>query len=241
MPAAGDSRTVARPAEPALSRSLLEALLFALVLAVFARTWVVQAFKIPTGSMVDNLLVGDHILVNKFIYGPTVHPLEEALLPIRTPRRGDVVVFKYPEDPGRDFVKRFLGLPGEEVDLRDKRLFVDGEPIDESGYVRHVDETVYPDYRVPGESYEYYRTRDQLGPLEVPPAHYFGLGDNRDNSHDSRYWGPIPAEFVKGRALLVYWSVIGEEHPERGFREGEGLVQWLRRTSRWSRVFSLVR
>lgn len=227
--------------EKTLSRSLLEALLFALVLAVFARTWVFQAFKIPTGSMEDNLLVGDHILVNKFIFGPTLHPLEEALLPIRAPRRGDVTVFKYPEDPERDFIKRFMGLPGEEIDLRDKRLYVDGERIDESGYTRFLDETTYPDYRVPVDGYEYYRTRDQFGPYRVPPGHYFGLGDNRDRSDDSRYWGPIPEDFVKGRALLVYWSVIGEEHPEEGFREGEGLTQWLRRTSRWDRAFSLVR
>ncbi len=225
-------------ADKTLSRSLLEALLFALVLAVFARTWVVQAFKIPTGSMEDNLLVGDHILVNKFIFGPTVHPLEEALLPIRDPRRGDVAVFKYPEDPGRDFIKRCLGLPGEEVDLRDKRLFVDGERVDESGYTRFADDEVYPDWAtIP----DYYRLRDQFGPFEVPAGHYLFLGDNRDNSHDSRYWGPIPQSSLKGRALLVYWSVIGEERPREGFREGEGLTQWLGRISRWDRVFSLVR
>lgn len=221
-----------------LTRSVLDALLFALVLAVFARTWVFQAFKIPTGSMEDNLLVGDHILVNKFIFGPTVHPLEKALLPMRDPRRGDVMVFKYPEDPGRDFIKRCMGLPGEEIDLRDKRLFVDGEPVDESGYARWNHDEVYPDW---GSIDRYYRLRDQLGPIEVPAGHYFGLGDNRDNSHDSRYWGPIPGRNVKGRALLVYWSVIGEERPEEGFREGEGLTQWLRRTSRWERIFSLVR
>lgn len=225
-------------AEKTLSRSLLETLLFALIVAVFARTWVVQAFKIPTGSMEDNLLVGDHILVNKFIFGPTVHPLEEALLPIRDPRRGDVTVFKYPEDPSRDFIKRCMGLPGEEIELRDKRLYVDGELVDESGYVRYVDPGVYPDaWTIP----EYYRLRDQFGPVEVPAGHYLCLGDNRDNSHDSRYWGAIPHRSLKGRALLVYWSVIGEERPEEGFREGEGLTQWLRRISRWDRVFSLVR
>ena len=225
-------------ADKTLSRSLLEALLFALVLAVFARTWVVQAFKIPTGSMEDNLLVGDHILVNKFIFGPTVHPLEKALLPIRDPRRGDVAVFKYPEDPSRDFIKRCLGLPGEEIDLRDKRLYVDGERVDESGYTLFADDDVYPDWQtIP----EYYRLRDQFGPFEVPAGHYLCLGDNRDNSHDSRFWGPIPRSSLKGRALLVYWSVIGEERPAEGFREGEGLTQWLGRISRWDRVLSLVR
>lgn len=221
-----------------LGRSLLDALLFALVLAVFARTWVVQAFKIPTGSMEGNLLVGDHILVNKFIFGPTLYPLERGLLPIREPRRGDVTVFKYPEDPARDFIKRCMGLPGEELDIRDKRLFIDGEPVDESGYARWMDEDVYPEW---GTIPEYYRLRDQFGPIEVPAGHFFCLGDNRDNSHDSRYWGPIPRSYVKGRALLVYWSVIGEEQPGEGFREGEGLTQWLRRTSRWNRIFSLVR
>jgi signal peptidase I len=110
--------------------------------------------------------------------------------------------------------------------------------VDESGYARWLDPDVYPEW---GTIPEYYRRRDQLGPIEVPAGHLFCLGDNRDNSHDSRYWGPIPRGYVKGRALIVYWSVIGEEHPEEGFREGEGLTQWLRRTSRWDRIFSLVR
>lgn len=219
-------------------REYFESIVVAVILALFIRTFVVQAFKIPTGSMEDNLLVGDHILVNKFIFGPTVHPLEEALLPIRDPRRGDVAVFKYPEDPSRDFIKRCMGLPGEEIELRDKRLHVDGERIDESAYVRFVDRKVYPDaWTIP----EYYRLRDQFGPVEVPAGHYLCLGDNRDNSHDSRYWGAIPQRSLKGRALLVYWSVIGEERPEEGMREGEGLTQWLRRISRWDRVFKLVR
>ena len=224
-------------------REVAEALLVALIFAVFARTWAVQAFKIPTGSMEDNLLVGDHILVNKFIYGPVLDRVERAVLPIRRIRRGDVVVFKFPEDPARDFIKRCIGLPGDEVELVDKMLHVNGRPAEER-YTEHTDATVYPDSPfVP----EHYRARDNFGPFVVPPGHYFCLGDNRDNSHDSRFWGPVPQEYVKGRAVMVYWSV--ETTPTRVHRGGgrswwraatDGLAE-VGSSTRWERTFRLVR
>jgi signal peptidase I len=224
-------------------RECLEALLVAFLLAVFARTWVVQAFKIPTGSMEENLLVGDHILVNKFIYGPARYRVEEVLLPIRPVSRGDVVVFKYPEDPERDFIKRCIGRSGDRVEIVDRVLHLDGEPVAEDAYTHHTDPVTYPDSAfVP----EHYRARDQFGPFEVPAGHLFCLGDNRDNSHDSRFWGPVPRESVKGRALLIYWSVAGREGaPEPPVepwwrRPGEALRE-LAATTRWDRSLTLVR
>jgi signal peptidase I len=218
----------------------------ALVFAVFARTWVVQAFKIPTGSMEENLLVGDHILVNKFVYGPIRYPWEAALLPSRPVRRGDVVVFKYPEDPGRDFIKRCLGLPGDRIEIADKLLLLDDEPLVESGYAQFSDPVVYPESPAIDS---YYRIRDQFGPYDVPPEHYFCLGDNRDHSQDSRYWGPVPRDYLKGRALLIYWSVRGaDEAPAAAVtvhgpwwrRYGEALRR-LTASTRWERAWKLVR
>jgi signal peptidase I len=227
----------------------LEALLIAVVFATFARTFVVQAFKIPSASMEKDLLVGDHILVNKFIYGPTRWPLERWLLPVRPPRRGDVVVFKFPQDPTRDFIKRCVGLPGDVVELVDKGLSINGEPVKEGGYTYFTDTNVYRSRLVE----EPYRLRDNFGPYRVPRDHYFFLGDNRDNSNDSRYWGPAPASYVKGRAFLIYWSVATPEDEEEGGGSGDGsaLARRLRRlaravvdfptATRWGRSFQLVR
>lgn len=218
-------------------RDSLDALLIALIFALFARTWVVQAFRIPTGSMEDNLLVGDHILVNKFVYGQGMGPGEGPWLPTRRIERGDVVVFKFPEDPERDFIKRCLGLPGDEVELRDKVLHINGQPLDETAYTRFTDPTAYPDSPfVP----EHYRERDNFGPSVVPEGHLFCMGDNRDNSHDSRFWGTVPVRYVKGRALLVYWS----RDPKEGGGQwggGETLGGLLAGGTRWDRSFRLVR
>ena len=131
-------------AEKSLLREYLEALLIAVIFATFARTWVVQAFKIPSGSMEKNLLIGDHILVNKFVYGPTLSPLEEKLLPIRKVRHGDVVVFKYPEDPSRDFIKRCMGLPGDTLKVIDKDLYINGKRVDDSSFTYYADAEIYP-------------------------------------------------------------------------------------------------
>lgn len=181
-------------------------LAIAVVFALFVRTFVFQAFQIPSGSMEDNLLVGDHILVNKFIYAPRVSALEEWLLPMRDPRRGDVAVFKFPDDPGRDFIKRCVARAGDEVRIVDKQLFVNGEPVVEEGYKQHVDERIYSrsTYLPPPR-----RRRDNFGPFVVPAESYFCLGDNRDNSRDSRFWTEttVPQDYLKGRAMLIYWSL----------------------------------
>src|SRR5687767_12819376 len=145
-------------------REYFEAIVTAVILALFVRTWVVQAFKIPTGSMENNLLIGDHLLVNKFVFGPSA--AEKAVLPIRDIRRGDIVVFKYPDEPERDFIKRVVGLPGETLELRDKRMFINGQPLDEP-YVHYID-TTHSASEVTS-----YDVRDRYGPVRVPDAHYF--------------------------------------------------------------------
>ncbi len=178
-------------------REYYEALLIAIVFVNFARIFAFQAFKIPSGSMEDNLKIGDHIVVNKFIYGPP-DPLLRGVLPIRDIRRGDVIVFRYPEDPDEDYVKRVIGLPGEIVDIRNKQVFIDDRALDEP-YVVHTDPRVLHVNNA-------YASRDQFGPFVVPRDHYFAMGDNRDNSQDSRYWGAVPRSMIKGRAFMVYWS-----------------------------------
>lgn len=178
----------------------------ALLLAVFARTFLVQAFRIPTGSMEPNLRVGEHLLVNKFVYGPARYAWERRWLPLRDPRRGDVVVFRFPRDPQRDFVKRVIGLPGSHVALRRKQLTLDGAPLAEASYVHHADVRAYPDSPLLDE---FFRRRDNLATTLVPPGSYFVLGDNRDLSEDSRFWGTVPRGGMRGRALLVYWSSAG--------------------------------
>jgi signal peptidase I len=162
----------------------------------------VQAFKIPTGSMEENLLVGDHLLVNKFVFGPATAPLERALLPVAAVDRGDVVVFKYPEEPERDFIKRVIGLPGETLEVRDKRVYIDGAALEEP-YAHYLEPM--PSGTGLHESTPY-DVRDRYGPVTVPAGHFFVMGDNRDNSQDSRYWGFLPREYIKGRALVIYWS-----------------------------------
>ena len=180
------------------AREYFESIVVAVILALFIRTFVVQAFKIPTGSMEPNLLVGDHLLVNKFAFAPTATSAERLLLPMRAIRRSDVVVFKFPEEPERDFIKRVIGLPGETLELRSRQIHINGRPIDEP----------YAHYLFPQEqdSDHGFDVRERYGPVTVPDKHYFMMGDNRDNSQDSRYWGFLPEHYVKGRALTIYWS-----------------------------------
>jgi signal peptidase I len=182
-----------------VAREYFESLLIAVLLALFVRTWVFQAFKIPTGSMEQNLLIGDHLIVNKMTFAPAATSLDRLLLPGREIDRGDVVVFKYPSEPERDFIKRVIGLPGDRVEMRQKQVHINGEPLDEpyAQYLRPIapEGESRPDNRL--ETY---------GPVTVPPGQYFMMGDNRDNSEDSRYWGFLPREYVKGQALFIYFS-----------------------------------
>jgi signal peptidase I len=184
-------------------REYFESICVAVILAFFVRTFVVQAFKIPSGSMEPNLLIGDHLLVNKFVFAPTLTTLERILLPIDPIRRGDIIVFKYPEDPTRDFIKRVIGLPGDTIEMRNKRVYINDKPLDET--YAHVIEP--PEEG--GSSVPDIGGADLLRsfpPMVVPEGNYFMMGDNRDNSQDSRYWGFMPREYVKGKALFVYFS-----------------------------------
>ncbi|MEO5895942.1 MAG: signal peptidase I [Vicinamibacterales bacterium] len=180
-------------------REYFESIVIAVILALFVRTWVVQAFKIPTGSMENNLLIGDHLLVNKFVFGPELSGFERAVLPMRDIKRGDIVVFKFPDEPERDFIKRVIGLPGETIELRNKKVFVNGAGLEEP-YV-HFLEASHMAAEVTS-----FDVRERYGPVTVPTGQYFVMGDNRDNSQDSRYWGFLPRHYVKGKALVIYWS-----------------------------------
>ncbi|MBM63961.1 MAG: signal peptidase I [Acidobacteria bacterium] len=178
-----------------VAREYFESMVIAVIMALFVRTWAVQAFKIPTGSMELNLLVGDHLLVNKFVYAPSVTWFERSLLPMGEVERGDVLVFKYPQDPERDFIKRVVGLPGETIELRRSRVLIDGELIEEP----YLD-LMRPGGRLPPD------LMGTFGPMFVPEGHVFMMGDNRGDSQDSRYWGSLPLDHVKGRAFVLYWS-----------------------------------
>jgi signal peptidase I len=195
-------------------REYAEAIAIAVLLALVIRTLIVQAFTIPSGSMMDTLLVGDYILVNKFLYGPELPFTEWRTFALRHPRRGDIVVFKYPQDEKRDFIKRIVGLPGEEVQVRGQRVFINGQALTEP-YVKRAD-TPAPAGTSPGYcGYAY-----ACEPTLVPPASYFVMGDNRDNSQDSRYWGFVTEDKIKGKAFLIYWSWDSEKHWLRWWRLG---------------------
>ena len=197
-----------------LVREYAEAIFIAVLLALVIRQAGVQAFTIPSGSMMDTLLVGDYILVNKFLYGAEL-PFSDVHLPgFRTPERGDVVVFKYPNDESRDFIKRVIAVGGDTVQVQDNRVMLNGRPIEEP-YVRPGSIPAVPSGHC---GYLY-----GCSPLVVPPGSFFVMGDNRDNSQDSRYWGFVRREKIRGKAFLIYWSWNGESHWPRWTRLGNWL------------------
>jgi signal peptidase I len=173
-----------------------ESIIIAIILALIIRTFVVQAFKIPSGSMEDTLAIGDHILVNKFIYGTKIPFADKRVLKIRDPRRGDVIVFEYPEDPSKDFIKRVIGTPGDEVEVKEKKVYINGNPY-ENPHEVHKEKELIPREQNP---------RDNFGPVKVPENSYFVMGDNRDRSYDSRFWGFVKNPKIKGLAFIKYWS-----------------------------------
>jgi len=177
-------------------RENIEAILIAVILALFIRTFVVQAFKIPSGSMQNTLQIGDHILVNKFLYGVKIPFIQKTIIPIADPKKGDIVVFKFPEDPKKDFIKRVVAEPGDVVKIENKQLYVNQKPV-QAKYPIFTDPHILPAGVQP---------RDNYGPKKVPPGSLFVMGDNRDQSYDSRFWGFVNLKDIKGKAFMIYWS-----------------------------------
>jgi signal peptidase I len=241
-------------------REYLEALLIAGIFLGFANTFVIKTFYIPSASMEETLLIGDHLFVNRFVFRPAPTAAERALLPLRPVRRGDIVIFRSPERPAIDMVKRCVGLPGDVVEIAQKQLFVNGEAVDDSSYAIHRDTQTFgsPGSGAPADPSDIdrcrartaspanQRIRDNFGPCQVPDGHFFCMGDNRDQSYDSRFWGPVPAHFIKGRAFMVYWSYGGEvsDGSWHGWghklRQLAGTAVGFFTRSRWSRTFDLV-
>jgi signal peptidase I len=222
-------------------REYFEAILIASLFLRFTNVFVVQTFYIPSESMEDTLLVGDHLFVNRFIYGPAATDWERRYLPLRPIRRGDIIIFRSKTEIGMDIVKRAMGAPGDTIQVADKQLYLNGQPLDDSAYAVHKDPALFPScdpsLRLPASACN----RDQFGPVTVPAGNYFCMGDNRDKSYDSRFWGTLPGHLVKGRALFIYWS-NGAQQPE-----GSGLAGVIRTAlgflsnTRWERSFRLIR
>lgn len=196
------------------TQEYIEAIIIAILIALFLRTFVIQAFKIPSRSMVPTLLVGDHLLVNKFIYGVKIPFLRKTLIPVTDPERGDIIVFIYPKDRSKDFIKRVIGVGGDTIEIKNKKIFLNDKEYTDT-YGIYSDNVIYPGSIQP---------RDNFGPVTVPQGALFVMGDNRDESADSRYWGFVDLKDVEGKALIIYWSWNREET-----------------NVRWGRLFNLLR
>ena len=189
-------------------REYVEAAVWAVGLTVLLRAFVIQAFRIPSESMLNTLQVGDFLFVNRFEYGPKI-PFTHIRLPgLRAPHRGDIIVFQFPRDPSKDLIKRCIATGGQTVEIKNKQVYVDGVKLNEP-YAQHIDPTIRP------AGYDF---RDNFGPFTVPKGEMFMMGDNRDNSNDSRYWGTLKMDLVKGRAMFLYWSWNGQTNWPRWTR-----------------------
>lgn len=211
-----------RKSQKSVVREYTEAIIIAVLLAVFIRSFVVQAFKIPSGSMLATLQIGDHLLVNKFIYGIKLPLTGSVLIPWQDPDRDDVVVFKFPKDRSLDYIKRVVGVAGDTIEVRDKQLYVNGE-ANINPHAHNTDQDIIKASVGP---------RDNMGPVKVPEGYIFVMGDNRDNSYDSRFWGFVPLQDVLGKAMILYWS----------WDLNQPLMSFGRFSSiRWSRIGDIVK
>lgn len=192
-------------------REYAEAIIIAILIAAFIRTFVVQAFKIPSGSMKPTLEIGDHILVNKFSYGVKLPYLRSTIIPLGQPQRGDIAVFIYPEDKTKDFIKRVIAVGGDTVEVRNKKVFINAQAVDDPHGV-HVEDIIYP---------RSIQRRDNMGPVTVPEGTIFVMGDNRDQSYDSRFWGFVKLEDVIGKAFIIYFSWDSDNSGVRWNRIGK--------------------
>jgi len=227
------------PQKESVSAEYIKAIIFAVTVALFIRTFVVQAFRIPSGSMEDTLLVGDFLLANKFIYGIRL-PFTDIRLPaLREPKIGDILIFQYPVDPSRDFIKRVVACPGQTVEIRDKILYVDNKRTIDPTNSKYVDPFIIKRKASGG-------TRDNYGPEIVPEGNFFVMGDNRDSSEDSRYWGFLNRDLIRGSAFILYWSWAPDRNSPQYTSLASlpsivlyNLLHFPTRT-RWSRIGMLV-
>lgn len=230
-----DTKAAATPAKKkSRLRENIEAIIIAVIVALFIRAFIIQAFKIPSGSMEETLLVGDHLLVNKFIYGIKVPFTDKKIVEFKDPEVGDIIVFKFPVDEKVDFIKRVVAVAGDTVEIRDKQLYVNDKPVvtPQAQYKDpHVasDPRGYPVFNAadPAKFFSYKdqealaARRDNMPPIVVPPGTVFAMGDNRDESADSRFWGFVEVRKIKGKALIIYWSWDSEEKFPRFNRIGK--------------------
>ena len=191
-------------------KEYVESIIIAILIALFIRTFIICAYKIPSRSMVQTLLVGDHILVNKFLYGVKIPLLRNTIIPVSNPKRGDIVVFIYPNDRSKDFIKRVIGVGGDTIEIKNKKILINGKEYSDS-YGIYSDNIIYPATMQP---------RDNFGPITVPKNSLFVMGDNRDESLDSRFWGFVDLKDVEGKAFIIYWSWSHEDHNLRWQRLG---------------------
>jgi signal peptidase I len=191
-------------------KEYIESIIIAILIALFIRTFIICAYKIPSRSMVETLLVGDHILVNKFLYGVKIPLLRNTIIPVREPKRGEIVVFIFPNDRSKDFIKRVIGVGGDTIEIKNKKIFINGKEYSDS-YGIYSDNIIYPATMQP---------RDNYGPVIVPKNSIFVMGDNRDESLDSRFWGFVDLKDVEGKAFIIYWSWNHEDHNLRWQRIG---------------------
>lgn len=224
--------------EKSLFREYFELIAETAVFVFFVMTFVVQAFQIPTGSMEPTLLIGDFLLVNKLVYASTISPIEETILPHRPIRRQDIIVFKYPQDLTKDFVKRVIGLPGETLEIKNKQVYINDQPLEEK-YKVHIDNQVIPknDYYDYGDD-----IRGNYGPVTIPAGHVFAMGDNRDDSADSRIWGFLPMTNIKGRPWVIYFSYNAEKgaYQKTSLKDRlKKLVSFLPK-ARWGRILKVI-
>jgi len=242
-------------------REYFESLVITVILALFGTTFIVQAFKIPTPSMEDNLLVGDHLLVNKFVFGARGSVLDP-VLPFKDIKHGDVIVFRYPKDLSKHYVKRAIGLPGDRIKIVDKQVYVNDVALNEPykihksppGSYADPFRDYFPPKPHPGRIYRgidddpyWYEEYVKDGEIVVPPNHYFSMGDNRDNSADSRYSGFVPLDLIVVKGLIIYWSYETDSDEYRR-TDVEDRVQQITdlftnffRKTRWTRTFKIIR
>jgi signal peptidase I len=192
------------------TKEYIESIIIAILIALFIRTFIVCAYKIPSRSMVPTLLVGDHILVNKFVYGVKMPLLRKTIIPFKAPQRTDIVVFIYPNDRSKDFIKRVIGVADDKIEIKNKKIFINDKEFKDP-YGIFSDSLILPQSMQP---------RDNFGPVVVPKNSIFVMGDNRDESLDSRFWGFVDLKDVEGKAFIIYWSWNRDEHNLRWQRMG---------------------